>query len=65
MNIVWPDFAAALGLLLVIEGLLPFLNPSGMRRVLAAVADQTDKALRIAGAASMLAGVVVLWLIRS
>ena len=65
MSIAWPDFAAALGLLLVIEGLLPFLNPAGMRRVLAAVSGQTDKALRIAGAASMLAGVVVLWLIRS
>jgi hypothetical protein len=65
MNIAWPDFAAALGLLLVIEGLLPFLNPAGMRRVLAAVCAHTDKALRIAGAASMLAGLVVLWLSRS
>ncbi|MEX2149056.1 MAG: DUF2065 domain-containing protein [Steroidobacteraceae bacterium] len=65
MSISWPDFAAALGLLLVIEGLLPFLDPAGMRRVLAAVSDHTDKALRIAGAASMLAGVVVLWLFRS
>jgi uncharacterized protein YjeT (DUF2065 family) len=65
MTIAWPDFAAALGLLLVIEGLLPFLNPAGMRRVLAAVSAQSDKALRIAGAASMLAGLVVLWLVRS
>lgn len=65
MNIAWPDFAAALGLLLVIEGLLPFLDPAGMRRVLAAVSAQSDKALRIAGAASMLAGLVVLWLVRS
>jgi len=65
MSIAWPDLAAALGLLLVIEGLLPFLNPAGMRRVLAAVSAQTDRALRIAGAASMLAGLVVLWLFRS
>jgi uncharacterized protein YjeT (DUF2065 family) len=65
MNIAWPDLAAALGLLLVIEGLLPFLNPAGMRRVLAAVSAQSDKALRIAGVASMLAGLVVLWLVRS
>jgi uncharacterized protein YjeT (DUF2065 family) len=65
MNIAWPDLAAALGLLLVVEGLLPFLNPAGMRRVLAAVSAQSDKALRIAGVASMLAGLVVLWLVRS
>jgi hypothetical protein len=65
MSIAWPDFAAALGLLLVIEGLLPFLNPAGMRRALATVSAQTDRALRIAGAVSMLAGLVVLWLFRS
>jgi uncharacterized protein YjeT (DUF2065 family) len=65
MNIAWPDFAAALGLLLVFEGVLPFLSPTGMKRVLASVSGQTDRALRIAGAASMFAGVVVLWLIRS
>lgn len=65
MDIAWPDLAAALGLLLVIEGLLPFLDPAGMRRVLAAVSGKTDRALRIAGAASMLAGLLVLWLFRS
>jgi len=65
MDIAWPDFAAALGLLLVIEGLLPFLNPAGVRRLLAAVATQGDAALRIAGAVSLLAGLAVLWLARS
>ncbi len=65
MNIAWPDFAAALGLLLVIEGVLPFLNPAGIRRTLAAVSAQSDKTLRIAGAASMFAGLTVLWLVRA
>jgi uncharacterized protein len=65
MNIAWPDLAAALGLLLVIEGVLPFLNPSGIRRALAAVSSQSDATLRLAGALSMIAGVAVLWLVRS
>ena len=65
MNIAWPDFAAALGLLLVIEGVLPFLYPAGIRRTLAAVSAQSDKTLRIAGAASMFAGLTVLWLVRA
>jgi len=65
MNIAWSDLAAALGLLLVIEGLIPFLNPAGIRRALAAVSAQSDAALRIAGAACMIAGLVVLWLIRA
>ena len=32
MSVAWPDFAAALGLLLVVEGILPFLSPAGLRR---------------------------------
>ena len=65
MNIAWPDLAAALGLLLVIEGILPFLSPSGVRRAFERLAAMEDTALRIAGAASMLAGVAVIWLARS
>jgi len=65
MNIAWPDLAAALGLLLVIEGILPFLSPSGVRRAFERLAAMEDTALRIAGAASMLVGVAVLWLARS
>jgi len=65
MSIAWPDFAAALGLLLVFEGILPFLNPGGVKRMLATMATMHDGALRVAGAISMLAGVLVLWLFRS
>ena len=65
MDIAWPDFAAALGLLLVIEGLLPFLSPAGAKRLMAAVAASSDASLRIAGAVSLLAGLAVLWLARS
>ena len=65
MDIAWPDFAAALGLLLVIEGLLPLLSPAGLRRLLAAVATSSDSTLRLAGAVSLLAGLAVLWLARS
>lgn len=65
MDIAWPDFAAALGLLLVIEGLLPFLSPARVRNLLAAVAASSDRTLRTAGAVSLLAGLAVLWLARS
>ena len=65
MNIAWPDLAAALGLLLVLEGILPFLSPSGIRRAFERLAAMDDSSLRAAGAVSMLAGVAVLWLARS
>jgi uncharacterized protein YjeT (DUF2065 family) len=65
MDIAWPDLAAALGLMLVIEGILPFLSPGGIRRAFARLAELDDAALRVAGAVSMLAGVAVIWLVRA
>jgi uncharacterized protein YjeT (DUF2065 family) len=64
MSIAWPDFAAALGLLLVAEGILPFLSPAGLRRAYERLVSLDDAALRLAGATSMVAGLVVLWLVR-
>lgn len=57
-------FLTALGLMLVIEGLLPFINPHGFKRTLAMVCQAEDRVLRIAGMASMIAGVVLLFLVR-
>jgi len=65
MSIAWPDFAAALGLMLVIEGILPFLSPRGIKRALATMTTLDDGALRVAGAVSMVAGLLLLWLIRA
>jgi uncharacterized protein YjeT (DUF2065 family) len=65
MHIAWPDLAAALGLLLVIEGILPFLSPAAMRRTLARISTIDDAAFRVAGAASMVGGLLILWLVRT
>ncbi|MGB5132398.1 MAG: DUF2065 domain-containing protein [Steroidobacteraceae bacterium] len=65
MNIQWADLAAALGLLLVIEGVLPFASPGRSKRAMAALSSATDSTLRVAGFASMSAGLVLLWLVRS
>ena len=64
MDIAWPDFAAALGLLLVIEGILPFLSPAILRRAFERLASMDDATLRVAGVTSMFAGIAVLWLVR-
>ncbi|MEJ0100817.1 MAG: DUF2065 domain-containing protein [Pseudomonadota bacterium] len=65
MNLAWSDLLAAVGLLLVLEGLLPFLNPNGTRRVFARLALTTSTELRIAGLVSMVLGMVVLFFVRS
>ncbi|HHJ81025.1 MAG TPA: DUF2065 domain-containing protein [Candidatus Tenderia electrophaga] len=61
---MWQDLWAALALVLVIEGILPFINPDGMRGVWQQMAQMDDKALRIAGLVSMIAGLIVLSLVR-
>ena len=60
---MWHDLLVAVALLLVIEGIFPFLSPTGMRKVLAAVQEMNDSALRFAGLTSMLIGVILLYFV--
>ena len=58
-----PDWLAAIGLMLVIEGILPFAVPvvwrDGFRRML----ELRDGQLRFIGATSMLGGLFLLMLL--
>jgi len=58
-------FLSAVGLMLVMEGIVPFLSPRGFRRMLAAVSQADDRVLRIAGLASMAVGALLIYAIRS
>jgi len=58
------DLLAALGLFFVMEGIAPFLNPQGVKRALARLAEVGERELRIAGLGSMLVGLVILFLVR-
>jgi uncharacterized protein YjeT (DUF2065 family) len=64
MGVVWSDLLAALALVLVIEGMVPFLNPQSLRRMLETVSQLDDRTLRITGLVSMLCGVVMLYIVR-
>lgn len=58
------DLVVALGLVLVIEGVVYALFPEGMRRMMAQVMEMPPSVLRTAGLVSAAAGVVVVWLVR-
>jgi len=64
MGVDWQDLLAALALVLVIEGMVPFLNPQSLRRLLETVSQLDDRTLRITGFISMLCGVVMLYMVR-
>ena len=53
----------ALALMLVIEGLLPFLSPGAWRQVFARVLTMSDGQIRFIGLSSVLAGLVILSLV--
>lgn len=51
----------ATALMLVIEGIMPFINPTVFRRALLQMANMKDQQLRIIGLFSMVFGVVLLY----
>lgn len=59
------DLATALGLALVLEGLLWGGFPGFARRMAAEMAGAPDGLLRGAGLAVMAAGVVIVWIARN
>jgi uncharacterized protein YjeT (DUF2065 family) len=61
---MWNDLFTALALLLVVEGMLPFLRPERWRRVMNTIAKQSDQVLRVMGLVSMLVGVTLLYAVR-
>ncbi|MDZ7748946.1 MAG: DUF2065 domain-containing protein [Halofilum sp. (in: g-proteobacteria)] len=64
MGLQWGDLWSALALVLVIEGLMPFLMPAAFRRTMASVAQFPDGQLRTVGLVSMLVGIALLYLVR-
>ena len=51
----------ATALLLVMEGIMPFLSPQAFRQTLARMMNMTDKQLRIMGLVSMVLGLLLLY----
>jgi len=59
---MWETLLAAVALMLVLEGIIPFLYPNKWRNLVAALAQINDRQLRIMGLISMLLGVGLLYL---
>lgn len=52
--------ASAIALVLIFEGLLPFLNPGAWRRVFERALQMSDAQIRLLGLSSLAVGIVVL-----
>jgi uncharacterized protein len=57
---MWESLLSACALVLVIEGLLPFLSPGAWRRIFEQATRLSDGQIRFLGLTSMLFGAVLL-----
>jgi uncharacterized protein YjeT (DUF2065 family) len=58
------EFIVAIGLVLVIEGLLFAGFPAAVKRLAASAIESPEASLRLAGIASAVIGLAVIWLVR-
>ena len=61
MNDLWAAFA----LVLVLEGILPFLAPAHWKQAIRQIAQADDATLRMIGLGCMVVGLACLWWVRA
>ncbi|VAW56110.1 hypothetical protein MNBD_GAMMA07-482 [hydrothermal vent metagenome] len=62
--VAWNDLLSALALVLVIEGIMPFISPKSWRDAMLQASRLQDKTLRTIGFGSMLVGALLLYIMR-
>ena len=60
----WADLWAALALVLVLEGLIPFVSPGGYKNMVQQMAAMPERSLRSIGLVLMIVGLLLLYFIR-
>jgi uncharacterized protein YjeT (DUF2065 family) len=61
---MWDILAMAFALMLVLEGLLPFLMPGAWRDTFRKLTEISDSQIRFIGLTSMLTGLLILYLVK-
>ncbi|MDH3416570.1 MAG: DUF2065 domain-containing protein [Gammaproteobacteria bacterium] len=61
----WTEILTACALLLVLEGILPFVGPNRYKQLVAQIVRLSDNQLRAAGLTAMVAGLGLLFFVRS
>lgn len=61
---MWYEILVAIALVLVFEGIIPFLAPEKFRQALTQLVQMPDQVLRVIGLASMTLGIIFLYILR-
>jgi uncharacterized protein YjeT (DUF2065 family) len=60
----WNFLLVVLGVVMIVEGIPWFLSPTGYKRLLLQLLPVSDKVLRLLGLSFMLAGLLLVYLVR-
>ena len=60
---MWETFLIAIALMLILEGVLPFLSPQTWREAFRKLIEINDKQIRFVGLTSMLVGLMLLLIV--
>jgi len=61
---MWGDLLTALALVFILEGVMPFINPDGLRKMFLLAVQLNNATLRFIGVTSMLLGLIILYIVR-
>ena len=61
----WTEILTAVALVLVIEGMLPFVRPGRYKQLVAQIVRLSDNQLRMFGLSAMIIGIVLLFVVRN
>ncbi len=61
---MWTELLSAVALVFILEGVMPFINPDGMRRIFMLAMQLDNNTLRFIGLTSMLLGLLLLYFVR-
>jgi len=63
--VYWTEILTAVALVLVIEGMLPFVRPGRYKQLVAQIVRLSDNQLRTFGLTAMIIGIVLLFIVRN
>jgi uncharacterized protein YjeT (DUF2065 family) len=61
---MWHDLLVAVALMLVLEGLLPLLNPKNFKQAMYSASQMSEQEVRWVGLVSMVAGAVMIYFLK-
>lgn len=61
---MWQELGVALCLVMIIEGIIPFLYPARWKQMALSLADVDERTMRIVGFISMITGTGLLYVIK-